>query len=229
MPWFLTIVTRETLTPSVDNAVVGSWCCRWPVVYQRTSVLSEFNCSLLDCIQLQTTLIHSRELRRECIDLDGSTRTVHLSSSSFDRLLIYKIYCAILFCGLMIGRWHSHWAVLLGEWYWCCHKCSSAFRSRPWTTWPYQWCSTWTTLATDWAAHHIQTRRHHALCFSRHRTGVHLRLSHSSVHCVQPLHGLYDITRTRTLISSKAFLVASSTAKKQTTAVNIWNFVNSRF
>jgi len=56
---FLMDVTGETWTPSIDNAVVGSGCWLWPVVHQRTSVLSQFNCSLLDHIQLKTTLMHS--------------------------------------------------------------------------------------------------------------------------------------------------------------------------
>jgi len=42
--------------------VVGSWCWRRPVVHQRTSVLSEFNCSLFDRIQLEMIQMHSESL-----------------------------------------------------------------------------------------------------------------------------------------------------------------------
>jgi len=73
--------------------------------------------------------------------------------------------------------------------------------------------------------HHIQTLRHHALCHSRHCTGVHLRLSHSSVWTwrAHPLalsrsqtvrhsmyedaHWFHDIPCTRTLIGFTTFHV----------------------
>jgi len=55
------------------------------LLYTRTSVLSEFNCSLLDRIQLavgdDTDAL--KELRRECVDLDRSTRAVPAVSSAY--------------------------------------------------------------------------------------------------------------------------------------------------
>jgi len=44
--------------------MVGSWCCRRPVVHQRTSILSEFNCNLLDLIQLEATPMHSENFAK---------------------------------------------------------------------------------------------------------------------------------------------------------------------
>jgi len=110
----------------------------------------------------------------------------------------------------------------------------NAFRSQTWTMWPYQWCSMWTSLATDWAAHRIQTLCYHALGHSRHCTRVHRRLSHSSVWTwrVRPL----ALSRSRTVRHStyenahwfRSFLICRSNGMEQTTAINTWHFVNSR-
>jgi len=85
MPRFLTDVTGETWTPSIDNAVVGRWCCRRSVVHQRTSVLSEFNCSLLDGIQLETTPMHSESFAENASISTGRQEPYTWVSSAYRR------------------------------------------------------------------------------------------------------------------------------------------------
>jgi len=83
MPRFLTDVIEETWTPLIDNTVVGSWCCRRPVVHQRTSVLSEFNCSLLDRMLLETTPMHSESFAENASILIGSQELYTWVSSAY--------------------------------------------------------------------------------------------------------------------------------------------------
>ena len=45
-------------TPSINIDDTGSWCSRRFVAHHRSSVLSEYNCSLLDFIQAATLLMH---------------------------------------------------------------------------------------------------------------------------------------------------------------------------
>jgi len=81
LPWFLTDVTGETGTLSIDYAMVDSG--RWlDLLYiKEPQFYPKLYCSLLDHVQLM--MIYDTdalgELCRECVDLDGLARNVHLS------------------------------------------------------------------------------------------------------------------------------------------------------